>query len=178
MAVEGRLLAVESFPVGSLVKCATSSTSSVDAPCWQAFEVSRAGACRELSSGKMIRWKMFRCKCQRLRHSNRGGLCCREGLARYRYLTDGEHDGRLLFEGRDVPPYGEYADPEALVEGACVFQGSLARRRVDCSEAEPFVFIGRNVVDTQPRVRFAPSLRVLAVPSSRQVPIEGILRAR
>lgn len=53
----------------------------------------------------------------------------------------------LHFAGRDVPPYGEYASPEALVEGAIYFTVHYLDDELTVPELKPFVFIGRNLND-------------------------------
>jgi hypothetical protein len=53
----------------------------------------------------------------------------------------------LHFEGRDVPPYGDYVDPETLVEGAVYFRLHYLDDRLTVPELEPLVFIGRNLED-------------------------------
>jgi hypothetical protein len=51
----------------------------------------------------------------------------------------------LHFEGREVPPYGEYAAPQTLVVGNTYFAVHYLDKRLEIPEMRAFVFIGRNL---------------------------------
>ena len=51
----------------------------------------------------------------------------------------------LHFEGRDVPPYAEYAAAETLVEGKTYFRLTYLDKDMTIPEMIPLVFIGRNL---------------------------------
>lgn len=53
----------------------------------------------------------------------------------------------LHFEGRDVPPYAEYAPAGTLVEGNIYFIVGYLDKDLTIPELRPMVFIGRDLVE-------------------------------
>jgi len=51
----------------------------------------------------------------------------------------------LHFEGRDVPPYAEYAPADTLVEGKTYFRLGYLDKDLTIPKMNPMIFIGRDL---------------------------------
>jgi hypothetical protein len=49
------------------------------------------------------------------------------------------------FEGRDLPPYAIYVDPDRLIEGETYFSVHFVDEEGEVPQLRPFVFIGRDL---------------------------------
>jgi len=54
---------------------------------------------------------------------------------------------KLYFPAREIPPYGEYATAETLLEGHTYFRVVFVDHEMRIPELTPLVFIGRNLFD-------------------------------